>query len=146
MKKFFQSQMNGMNADGREEIHALEKGRVIGCAFSVLNKLSHGFHEKLYENALVAEFTHEEIHFPQQPRFPVRHRETKVGEFIPYLIVFGKVVVDTKTIRPITDHEIGLILNYKQSKLEFHRVVASTQNPIQRKKDETKYSFTSICG
>jgi GxxExxY protein len=134
--------MDGMNADVREEIHVLETERVIGCAFSVLNAVGHGFHEKVYENALVVEFGHQEIHFLQQPRFPVHHREIKVGEFIPDLIAFGKVVVDTKTIPRITDHEIGQMLNYlrvsglqvglipnfKYSKLEFRRVTLSQKS------------------
>ena len=133
--------MNGMDADGREEIHVLETERVIGCEFTVLNAVGHGFYEKVYENALVVEFGYQAIHFLQQPRFAVHHRETKVGEFIPDLIAFGKVVVDTKTIPRITDHEIGqmlnylrvtglqvgLILNFKYSKLEFRRVTLSTK-------------------
>jgi GxxExxY protein len=134
--------MNGMNADGREEIHVLETERLIGCAFRVLNTVGHGFYEKVYENALVVEFRHQEIHFLQQPRFPVHHRDITVGEFIPDLIVFGKIVVDTKTIPRITDHEIGqmlnylrvsglqvgLILNFKYSKLEFRRVTLSQKS------------------
>ena len=131
-----------MNADVREEIHVLETERVIGCAFSVLNGVGHGFHEKVYENALVVEFGNQEIQFLQQPRFPVHHRGIKVGEFVPDLIVLGKVVVDTKTITKITDHEIGqmlnyprvtglrvgLILNFKYSKLEFRRVILSAKS------------------
>jgi len=133
--------MDGINADGREEIHFLETERIIGSAFSVLNSVGHGYHEKIYENALVVEFRHQDIHFIQQARFPVHHREIKVGEFIPDLIGFGKVVIDTKTILRITDHEIGqmlnylrvtglkvgLILNFKYSKLEFRRVTLSTK-------------------
>jgi len=133
--------MDGINADGREEIHFLETERIIGSAFSVLNSVGHGYHEKIYENALVVEFRHQDIHFIQQARFPVHHREIKVGEFVPDLIGFGKVVIDTKTILRITDHEIGqmlnylrvtglrvgLILNFKYSKLEFRRVTLSTK-------------------
>ena len=130
-----------MDADGREGIHVLETERIIGSAFSVLNAVGHGYHEKIYENAMVVEFLHQDIHFLQQARFPVHHREVKVGEFIPDLIGFGKVIVDAKTIPKITDHEIGqmlnylrvtglqvgLILNFKYSKLEFRRVTLSTK-------------------
>nr|WP_202908872.1 GxxExxY protein [Roseimaritima ulvae] len=35
----------------KEETH-----RIIGSAMEVLNELGHGFHEKIYENALVVEF------------------------------------------------------------------------------------------
>ena len=109
---------------------------MIGCAFTILNTLGHGFHEKPYEEALVVEFQHQSIAFSQQPRFPLTYRGVKIGEYVPDLIAFDKIVVDTKTIDRITDHEIGrmlnylratglevgLILNFKRAKLEFRRV------------------------
>jgi GxxExxY protein len=42
----------------------------------------------------------------------VLYKKHKVGLFVPDLIVFCAVVVDTKVIDRITDHERGLILNY----------------------------------
>lgn len=119
-----------------------ETQEIIGCAFDVLNELGHGFHEKPYENALVVEFTHREIPYQQQARFPLTYRDVKVGEFIPDLIAFEKVVIDTKTIPRITDVEIGqminylritqlpvgLIMNFKNARLEHRRVVLKS-NP-----------------
>jgi GxxExxY protein len=69
----------------------------------------------------------------------VHWREIKVGEFIPDLIVYGKIVVDTKTIERITDIErgqmlnylritgmpVGLIINFKKAKLEWERIIHS---------------------
>ena len=109
---------------------------IIGCAMEVLNHLGHGLLEKPYENALAVELAIQHIPFEQQPRFDVTYKETKVGEYIPDLIVDSCVVVDAKTIDRITDHElgqminylkitqlrIGLILNFKRSKLEWKRV------------------------
>ncbi|MCW1923172.1 GxxExxY protein [Luteolibacter arcticus] len=129
----FQPQMNGMDAD---EPHAKETEAIIGCAFSVLNALGHGFHEKPYENGLVVEFRHRGISFFQQPRYPLTYRGELVGEYVPDLTAFDKVVVDAKTIDRITDHEIGkmlnylrvtglqvgLILNFKHAKLQFRPV------------------------
>ena len=53
------------------------------------------------------------------PRFVLvnlcRHLEwkgQKVGLFIPDLIAFDAIVVDTKVVDKITDHERGLMLNY----------------------------------
>ena len=57
--------------------------------------------------------------------------------FIPDLIAFDTVVVDTKVIDRITDHErglmlnylrirklrVGVILNFKHTKLEWERIV-----------------------
>ena len=118
-----------------------ETRTIIGCAFEVLNELGHGLNEKLYENALVVEFKHRNIAFDQQRRFEVLYKNEHVGEFVPDLIAFGKVVVDAKTIDRITDHErgkmlnylritklpVGLILNFKHAKLEFERIVLSNR-------------------
>jgi GxxExxY protein len=103
----------------------------------VLNTLGHGLLEKPYENALVIEFGLQGIPYKQQPRFDVIYKGVKVGDYIPDLIAFDKVVVDAKTIDRITDVErgqilnymkiaklrVGLILNFKKPKLEWERLV-----------------------
>jgi GxxExxY protein len=114
-----------------------ETEKIIGFAFEVLNEVGHGLNEKVYENSLAVLFKLNNIAFDQQRRFPVFFRDVEVGEFIPDLIVFGSVIVDTKVIDRITDHErgqmlnylritklrVGLILNFKNARLEFERVV-----------------------
>ncbi len=69
----------------------------------VLNVLGHGLLEKPYENALVVEFGLQGVPFKQQPRFDVTYKSIKVGEYIPDLICFNQIVVDTKTIERITN-------------------------------------------
>jgi len=114
-----------------------ETQKIIGFAFEVLNEIGHGLNEKIYENSLTVLFKLNDIAFDQQRRFPVFFREVEVGEFIPDLIVFGSVIVDTKVIDQITDHErgqmlnylritklrVGLILNFKHARLEWERIV-----------------------
>ena len=114
-----------------------ETEKIIGFAFEVLNEVGHGLNEKIYENSLTVLFKLNNIVFDQQRRFPVHFRGVEVGEFIPDLIAFGSVIVDTKVIDRITDHErgqmlnylritklrVGLILNFKNARLEFERVV-----------------------
>ena len=114
-----------------------ETEKIIGFAFDVLNEIGHGLHEKIYENALVVLFKQNGVAFDQQRHFPVLFRGVEVGEFIPDLIAFGSVIVDTKVIERTTDWErgqmlnylritklrVGLILNFKKSKLEFERIV-----------------------
>src|SRR5437763_12001331 len=111
--------------------------QIIGCAIEVLNTLGHGIVEKPYENALVVEFALRQIPFRQQPSFDVVYKDRRVGLFIPDLIAFEAVVVDTKVIDRITDHErgltlsylritklrVGVILNFKHAKLEWERIV-----------------------
>ena len=123
-----------------------ETEEIIGSAFAVLNELGHGFHEKPYENSLVVEFNYRSIPYAQQPRFPIWYREVQVSEYVPDLIAFGKVIVDTKVIDRITDLEIGqmlnylkitglpvgLIINFKNPKLEFRRISATHQNFLRK--------------
>ncbi|MCB1236444.1 MAG: GxxExxY protein [Verrucomicrobiae bacterium] len=110
---------------------------VVSCCFEVLREIGHGFREKAYERALVCEFELREIEFEQQKSFPMHYKGVQVDEFIPDLIVFGALVVDTKVIERITENEIGqmlnylkitnlpvgLIVNFKRPKLEWKRVV-----------------------
>ena len=110
---------------------------VVGSAMDVLNGLGHGLHEKPYENALVVEFSLRNIRFQQQRQFDVLYKGHKVGLFVPDLIAFDAVVVDTKVIERITDVErgqmlnylritklrVGVILNFKHPKLEWERLV-----------------------
>jgi GxxExxY protein len=110
--------------------------QVVGCAIEVLNTIGHGLVEKPYENALVIEFLLRKIPFRQQPSYDVLYKGHKIGLFIPDLIVFDALVVDTKVIDKITDHErglmlnylritglrVGVILNFKHRKLEWERI------------------------
>lgn len=126
-----------MNTNKHELLLKHEVFEIVGCAMEVLNTLGHGLLEKPYENALVVEFGLKAIPFKQQPRFDVIYKSVKVGEYIPDLIVFEKIVVDTKTIEKITDIErgqilnylkithlrVGVILNFKRAKLEWERIV-----------------------
>ena len=129
-----------MDANGRELILKDEVYAIISCAFEIINGIGHGLHEKPYENSLAVEFRHRGIPFIQQPKFPVIWREVLVGEFIPDLIVFEKIIVDAKTIDHITPIErgqmlnylritglpVGLIINFKKPKLEWERIVLSS--------------------
>jgi len=75
--------------------------KVVGCAMEVLNTLGHGLLEKPYENALVVEFQLRGIPYKQQPRFPVIYKSVSVGEYVPDLIVFDSIIIDTKVIQSI---------------------------------------------
>ena len=112
--------------------------QVVGCAIEVLNTLGHGLIEKPYENAVVVEFGLRKIPFRQQPAFDILYKGHKIGLFVPDLIAFDSIVVDTKVIDRITDHErglmlnylritnlrVGVILNFKRAKLEWERIVS----------------------
>ncbi len=128
-----------MDANGRELILKDEVYAIISCSLEIMKGIGHGLHEKPYENSLAVEFRHRGIPFEQQRAFPVIWRDTQVGEFIPDLIAYGKIVVDTKTIERITAIErgqmlnylritrlpLGLIINFKKPTLEWERIILS---------------------
>jgi GxxExxY protein len=116
----------------RDEVH-----QVIGCCIEVLNEVGHGFHEKIYERALVVEFNLRGIPCEQQKEFNIVYKATTIGVYVPDLICYQHIVLDTKTIEMITDDErgkminylkvtglqLGLIVNFKHRKLEWERIV-----------------------
>ena len=110
---------------------------IIGAAMDVLNEIGCGYHEKPYENALAIELRLRNIPFKQQPQYALLYKGISVGSFIPDFVAFNQIIVDTKTIPRITDHErgqiinylkatgcrLGLIINFHQSKLEWERII-----------------------
>lgn len=90
----------------RDEVY-----QTVGCAMEVLNALDHGLLEKPYENALVVEFALKGVPYRQQVRFPVIYKSVEVGEYIPDLIAFDKIIIETKTIGRITDIKRRQVIN-----------------------------------
>ena len=128
-----------MNANRHELLLQKEVYAVVGCAIEVLNVRGHGLHEKIYENCLCVELRLRNISYNQQERHQVLYKGELVGEYIPDLVVQQKLIVDTKTIDRITDHERGqmlnylritalpveIILNFNHARLEWERLVLS---------------------
>ncbi len=110
---------------------------VVGAAFEVMRVLGPGLIEKPYENSLVVEMKLRKLKVDQQRCFALDYKGVKVGDYIPDLIVGDAVIVDTKVIEHIGDYEIaqmlnylritglrvGLIINFKRSKVEFERLI-----------------------
>jgi GxxExxY protein len=110
---------------------------IIGAAMAVLNELKPGLDEKIYENALVIELRARGHAVEQQRQFPVHYRGEPIGTLIPDLIIDGSVLIDTKVVSAfnethlaqmlgylnITRLKVALLLNFKESKLDWKRVV-----------------------
>ncbi|HEU0011786.1 MAG TPA: GxxExxY protein [Verrucomicrobiae bacterium] len=113
-------------------------GDIIGAAMAVLNELKPGLDEKLYENALVIELVARGHTVEQQREYPVHYRGQFIGKLVPDLIVDGKVIVDPKVVTAFNDThiaqmlgylnisglEVALLLNFKEAKLAWKRVVS----------------------
>jgi GxxExxY protein len=118
-------------------IHSELSEKIIGASMRVLNELKPGLDEKIYENALVIEILDLGLSVDQQRRFDVHYKGQPVGLLVPDLIVGGKVIVDTKVVTAFNDShvaqmigyltiaglDLGLLINFKNAKLEWKRVV-----------------------
>lgn len=112
-------------------------GRVIGCAFTVLNTLGAGFLEKVYENALVNEMRAAGLAVAQQCGVKVHYNGMVVGEYLADLVVEDVLLVELKTVKALHDAHrmqctnylkasglrLCLLLNFGNSRLEIKRVV-----------------------
>ncbi len=121
----------------KELIHKEISESIIGAAMTVLNGLRPGLDEKLYERALVIELHKRGHQVEQQKNFPVYYDEQHIGTLIPDLIVDGLVIADPKVVTTfhethvaqmlgylnITGLKLALLLNFKNAKLEWKRIV-----------------------
>lgn len=124
---------------------------IIGGAMTVLNELRPGLDEKLYENALVIELRARGHTIEQQRQYPVHYRGQLIGTLIPDLIVNGTVIVDPKVVTAfndthvaqmlgylnITNLQVALLLNFKESKLDWKRVVKEFRRKTAEFADRT---------
>lgn len=117
---------------------------IIGAAIAVLNELRPGLDEKLYENALVLELAARGHQVEQQREFPVMFRRHFIGKLIPDLIVDRKIIVDPKVATGFNDSHIAqmlgylnitgldlaLLLNFREARLKWRRVVAGEKEAL----------------
>ncbi len=118
-------------------IHRELSEAIIGAAMMVLNTLRPGLDEKLYENALMIELKKQGFRVEQQRQFPVHYEGQLIGTLIPDLIVNDLVIADPKVVSAFSDTHIAqmigylnitglqlaLLLNFKNSNLEWKRVI-----------------------
>ena len=120
-----------------ESVHKELSHDIIGAAITVLNALKPGLDERLYENGLVIELRKRGRKIDPQKQFPVFYDGQEIGTLIPDLIVDDAVIVDPKVVTAfnethiaqmigylaITGLQLALLLNFKEAKLQWKRVV-----------------------
>jgi len=108
---------------------------IIGAAMEVHRILGPGFLESVYEEALAHEFDLRGIPYERQAKLAVRYKDIVAGEFRADFLVDGKVVVELKAIKALTEgneaqllnylkgtgYRVGLLLNFGSASLEYKR-------------------------
>ena len=110
-------------------------GRIIGCAMKVHSALGAGFLESVYQHALAHELRKAGLCVECEKPITVYYDAIPVGEFEADLLVEGCIIIELKAVQTFaTSHEvqlvnyltatgieIGLLLNFGTTKLEFKR-------------------------
>ena len=103
----------------------------------VLNELKPVLDEKLYERAITIELKRRGYIVSVQRSFPVYYGGELIGNLIPDLIVNDTVIVDPKVVACFTDThvaqmigylnitrlDLALLMNFKNARLEWKRVL-----------------------
>jgi GxxExxY protein len=120
--------------------------KIIGCAYRVYNKMGFGFLESVYEKCLMIELKKAGLHAEAQVPIKVEYDGEIVGEFVADILVENAVILELKSVRRIvraheiqlvnyltaTGKDIGLILNFAESKVEVKRKVRSLKHLDQQ--------------
>ena len=111
-------------------------GKIIGCAMEVHSFLGNGFQEVIYQRALAIEMELQGLLFSREFEMPVFYKELKIGTRRVDFLVEEKISVEIKALiklEPVHlaqainyleayNLEIGLLINFGSTKLEFHRL------------------------
>ena len=111
---------------------------IIGAAMEVHRVLGPGFLEKVYQEALELELTAREIEYCREVNLPIRYKAVVLNtQYRADFICFGTVVVECKAQSDLTgvdeaqlinylkatDMQVGLLLNFGSSSLQYRRLV-----------------------
>ena len=130
-----------LRQDGQDTVLKYEQitKSVIGCAFEVINELGAGFLESVYEEALLLALRQKGLSAKSQYPVKVMFRGECVGDFYVDIFVEDKVIIELKAVKTIlpehqaqiinylnaTGIEVGLLINFGNSKLEYKRFTRS---------------------
>ncbi len=111
-------------------------GKIIGCAMEVHKALGNGFQEVIYQRALAHEMEIQDFNFSREFEMPVFYKDIQVGTRRVDFLVEESISVELKAIinlEPVHlaqainyleayNLEIGLLINFGEMKLKFHRL------------------------
>ena len=119
--------------------------RIIGCAMEVHRQLGPGFQEYIYHRALEKEFELQQVSFESEYEIKIFYKDDQVGLRKVDFLVEKIIPVEIKAISELTDTnlaqsknyleaggiEIGLLLNFGSSSLQFKRLINAKASTSQ---------------
>ena len=109
--------------------------KIIGCAYTVFNKLGFGFLESVYRKAMLIELEKSDLNVKVEKPLKVYYGDKIVGDFYVDLYINKSVVVELKSVQSLNkehevqlvnylnalEKEIGLLINFGPSGVEVKR-------------------------
>ena len=109
--------------------------KIIGCAYTVFNKLGFGFLESVYQKAMVIELGKSDLNVEAEKPLKVYYGDKIVGDFYVDLYINEAVIVELKSVQNLNkehevqlvnylnalEKEIGLLINFGPSGVEVKR-------------------------
>ncbi|RKX38095.1 MAG: GxxExxY protein [Verrucomicrobia bacterium] len=96
-----------------EVIYKDEGYRINGACFEVYKEKGCGFLEDVYQKCLEIEFGLQEIDFVAQYPLKLEYKGRPLRKkYIPDFICFGKIIVEIKAVKEITDEHRAQVQNY----------------------------------
>ncbi|MCR4297742.1 MAG: GxxExxY protein [Gallionella sp.] len=115
--------------------------KIIGCAMKVHGTLGQGFLESVYQNALALELRKAGMKIECEKKIQVTYDGVVVGDFVADMLINECVLIENKAVQVLaiahevqlvnyltaTGIDIGLLLNFGASRLEFKRKTKTYQ-------------------
>jgi GxxExxY protein len=131
--------------------------KIIGCAMTVHRVLGPGFLESVYQKSLAHELMKAGIDVASEKELVVHYDGVVVGTFKADLCVRDDVIVETKAVLNLapaheaqlvnyltaTQLDVGLLLNFGASRLEFKRK-HRTYRPKNQSQEERQNTETGL--
>lgn len=122
--------------------HSELTGKIIGCAMEVHKYLGNGFQEVVYQRALSIELNMQGIEHIREQEMPLQYKGFDVGTRRVDFFVENKIMVEIKAVKELEDvhlaqainyleaygMEIGLLINFGNTSLQFKRVMKPNIN------------------
>lgn len=110
--------------------------QIIGIAIKIHKQIGPGFREKYYQRAMYLELQNSKLKFEREKKIRIPYGKVTLGYHIVDFIIENKVIVEIKSMKDLTDVEIGqlttylkltgckigLLLNFGKPTLEIKRV------------------------
>jgi GxxExxY protein len=121
--------------------------KIIGAAMKVHNTLGNGFQEVIYQRCLAIEFKKAGLGFGREVDQTIFYEGIEVGTRRADFIVENKVIVELKALINLEDvhlaqaknyvvaydFEVGLLINFGSTSLQYKKVFHPVKHPINPK-------------